>query len=303
MRTAIEAVVERLFREAPDRHYEIRENPVTGGRWVSGVDPVGPQKHAAIRALKAEEWFARHAPHDAPPLPLSYCDRECLKRGGLPHIVAWFARSLAARGYNLDGHPLFEEFARGVMASPHTPDFIKQDQSLQTRFPPCPLPGLGSGLYWSWPLASVRDAPRFRQRSFLTSPPPPSLWRQINRNAANIPDWYAPWAQRLMQLDDEFTAHATGCAPYKRLPHGWRVHKPEESFCRKHGDYKLWVIASDHGWLIERRNTFNERDKVLTYLFCDAPVLCATHVLAARLADAAYPEAAPKYLLGWWSVH
>jgi hypothetical protein len=302
MTPEIKAEVDRHFREAPDRSGYFRRNPVTGSGFTAD-DPIGPQKQAALRALTSREWFAQHVPSDAPPLPLSYYDRECLKSGGLPHIVAWYARSLEARDYIVDGHPLFEEYARGVMASPLAPDFIKEDKHLQARFPPRPLPGLGSGLYWSWPLARIRHAPRFQRQLFLEGPPPSPFWRNINRNAANIPDRYAPWAQGLMQLDDEFIAHATKCAPHKRLPHGWRVHTPEESFCRKHGDYKLCVIASDHGWLIERTNAFNEHDKILTHVFCETPVLCSTHVLAARLADAAYPEAAPKYLLQWWSVH
>jgi hypothetical protein len=40
----------------------------------------------------------------------------------------------------------------------------------------------------------------------------------------------------------------------------------------------------------------------LTQILCGAPVLCPTHVLAARLADAAYPVAEPCYLLGWRST-
>jgi hypothetical protein len=72
----IKAEVERLFREAPDRHDQVRVNPVIGGLWENGVDPIGPQKQAALRALMAREWFAQHAPPNAPPLPLSYIDRD-----------------------------------------------------------------------------------------------------------------------------------------------------------------------------------------------------------------------------------
>jgi hypothetical protein len=173
MTTEIKAEVERLFREAPDRHQDIRENPVTGSRWCNGEDPIAPQKQAALRALMAREWFAQHAPPNAPLLPLSYQARERMKSGGLPHIVAWFARSLEARNYNVDGHPLFEEYAKGVMASRYAPEFITKDRHLQTQFPPCPLSGLGPGLYWEWPLARIRHACRFRQQLFLQNPPPP----------------------------------------------------------------------------------------------------------------------------------
>jgi hypothetical protein len=47
------AEVEWLFRTAPDRFWKIRENPVTGGHWVSGEDPIEAQKKIAIKALKA----------------------------------------------------------------------------------------------------------------------------------------------------------------------------------------------------------------------------------------------------------
>jgi hypothetical protein len=295
----IKAEVERLFREAPDRHEEIRENPVTGSWWCNGEDPIGPQKQAARRALMAREWFAEHAPFDAPPLPLSYQARERMKGGGLPHILAWFARSLEARDYNWDGHPLFQEYARGVMASPITLDFIKEDKGLRKRFPPCPLPGLDRHLYWNWPLAPIRGASRFQQKLFLEGPPPPPLWRQISRIGATIPNWYAPWAQGLMQLDDEYIAHATGCGSHKRLPRGWRVHKPEVSFYCDHADYRLSVTASDYGWVTERRYLFNEHEEVLTHILCNTPVFCPTHVLAARLADAMHPIASAKYLLRW----
>jgi len=301
MKSDLQVEVDRLFRQAPDRYNYFRQNPVTDHGFTAD-DPIGPQKQAAVRALKAREWFATHAPPDAPTLPLSYRDRERMKAGGLPHIVAWFARSLEGRDYNFDGHPPFNEYACGVMASPGTPYFIKDDRHLQTRFPPCALPGLDRHQYWNWPLASIREASRFQQQLFLQRPPPPPLWHQIPRNVANIPHWYAPWAQGLMQLDDEFIAHATGCAPCKRLPRGWRVDKPGEVFYRKCKNHILRVVASDHGWIIERIHQLNEHEEMLTHSLCNTPVLCPTHVLAARLADAAYPVPEPRYLLDWHSI-
>jgi hypothetical protein len=148
----IKSYVDRLFREAPDRRWETRTNPVTGTRWVSGLDPIAPQKKAACRAVRARNWFARTAPSDAPPLPLCYGDRERLKYGGgLPRIVAWFARSLEALKYDFDRHPPFEEYACGVMASRYAPRLIKENAELRKRFPPGILDGLGSCLYWDPP--------------------------------------------------------------------------------------------------------------------------------------------------------
>src|SRR5262245_7773146 len=148
MEETIASRVDVMFREAVDSMYETRTNPVTGSRWVRGLDPIKPQKQAARRALMAREWFALAGPPDAPPLPLSYGERENLKVGGLPHIVAWFARSLEALDYEFCSHPCFEDYARGVLASPYAPDFIKSDEQLAQRFAPTPLNGLGSGLYW-----------------------------------------------------------------------------------------------------------------------------------------------------------
>jgi hypothetical protein len=128
---------------------QIRENPVTGSHWISGVDPVEPQMQAAWRALLARQWFAETGPRGAPPLPLSYEEREKLKIGGPFHIEAWFAESLRCHDeYDYETHPLFDEYARGVMASPYAPDFIKQDQELLKHYPPRALPGLGPGLVW-----------------------------------------------------------------------------------------------------------------------------------------------------------
>src|SRR5262249_5877706 len=145
----IDFEVDRLFDEASDRFYSLRTNPVTGGLWANGLDPVAPQKERARRALRARLWFAKNGPPDAPPLPLSYGEREDLKCGDyFLYIVALFARSLAAREYDFDVHPSFEDFARGVLASPYKPYFVNEDEELERRYPPRQLEGLGPGCYW-----------------------------------------------------------------------------------------------------------------------------------------------------------
>jgi hypothetical protein len=150
--TKVKLKVEELFKNAPDRFAkfgEFRENPVTGGGFVAGLDPIGPQKLAAQRALEAREWFAAQKPDDAPQLPLSAVDRDRLKGdGGLNYIVSEFASSLRSRDYRTEGHPKFDEYARGVMASFRTPNWIREDKQLLRRYPPEPLDGLGSGLVW-----------------------------------------------------------------------------------------------------------------------------------------------------------
>ena len=96
--------VDRLFREIEQK--QICVNPITGAKWVSDVDPIEPQKQAACRGLAARDRFDRTAPQDAPPLPLSWGEREALKSGGLPHIVAWFARSLEHCDYDFQQAPV-----------------------------------------------------------------------------------------------------------------------------------------------------------------------------------------------------
>ncbi len=297
----LQDTVDRLFRQAPDRHEWCRENPVTGGRWVKGVDPIKPQKEAAHRALAAREWFAKVGPADAPPLPLSYDERESLKGGGLPHLVAWFARSLENLNYDFNKHPSFEDYARGVLASPDAPDFITTNQALISRYPPKELYGLGPGLYWesSWPPAPIRRASRVQQQQFLLGPPPGCLKETIPRPAANVPDWYAPRATHFLQLTDEFIAHATKCAPYKQLPRSWSKQKRDEAYYRPYRNYKYWVIDSDNGWLIERDNQLNGKKEILSNLLLDMPVLCPTYPIAARLAEACFHDPAPVYYLQW----
>jgi hypothetical protein len=146
----VQLEVDRLFRKLPARRGELCWNPVTGGLFVKGLDPIKPQKERAYRALVAREWFALNGPPDAPPLPLSYEEREALKHGGVLHILAWYARSLEARDYAVEEHPSFDLYARGVMASSEAPEFITEDEQLKKRFPPASLAGIGPGLGW-WP--------------------------------------------------------------------------------------------------------------------------------------------------------
>jgi hypothetical protein len=146
----IKRQVAELFANVPDRG-EIFENPVTGEKFVPPDDPIEPHLERAERALRARLQFAAELPPDAPELPLKYSDRELLKCGErpLPYIMAWFARSLSCRDYFIAGHPGFVAYARGVMASPHTPRWVKEDAEMLRRYPPAPLKGLGRSLICS----------------------------------------------------------------------------------------------------------------------------------------------------------
>jgi hypothetical protein len=158
----IEQYVDRLFKANRKKSYA--DIPIVGGHYVPREDNVRPLKKKARAALAARVWFHENGPGYAQPLPLSYNERENLKRGGVAHILAWFARSLAARNYNYLEHPSFDDYACGVMASEHAPGFIKEEQLLK-RFPAPPLDGLVSGLYWDPPEQMVKTKTTNRRSS------------------------------------------------------------------------------------------------------------------------------------------
>jgi hypothetical protein len=148
--------VDRLFNELDAVRGDYCINPVTGGHFIWGDDPVWVQKEDAARALLAREEFAKNGPADAQPLPVSHNEREDLKCGGIGHILAWYARSFEALDYDVSRHPSFEDFACGVMARQETPHFILKDPALQRRFPPRHLNGLGVGTMWEAPPSKLK---------------------------------------------------------------------------------------------------------------------------------------------------
>lgn len=160
--TLIGREVERLFSENPGSDGGHYENPVTGGRFVHGFDPIEPQKEAAYRALLAREWFAVNGPADAPQLPITYEEREYLKwQTGRPldYVVAQFAGSLLTH-YDVTEHPSFSEFVSGLQwdhdnggsALPLSREGLAE---LKRRFPPRQLEGL-SCYSWSRPTRKNR---------------------------------------------------------------------------------------------------------------------------------------------------
>lgn len=151
-KSPIEGIVERLFSEIKAKRGECCRNPVTGGGFVWGMDPIAPQKKAAVLALRAQEWFAVNGPRDAPPFPLSCDDVERYRNArGLAGIVGFFARSLSRQNCDVSKHPSFDDFARGLMASNTGLWGIEKDENLKRRFPPCPLAGMTPGAYWAPP--------------------------------------------------------------------------------------------------------------------------------------------------------
>jgi hypothetical protein len=147
--------VDQLFRELRGPSGTVCDWPVIGGHFLKG-EKTTRMRQLACKALAARDWFAINGPPDAPPLPLSYDEREELKHGGLDHIVAWYARSLAALDFDVDKHPSFHDYACGALASGRIP---WREDALEKRFSPRMLDGLGSGLYWA-PEQPQREAVR-----------------------------------------------------------------------------------------------------------------------------------------------
>jgi hypothetical protein len=172
LKSPIEELVDRLFSELKVRRGECCRNPITGGGFVWGIDPIVVQKRAAVAAICAREWFAVNGPKDAPSLPLSDDDVDDYRSsGGLACLVGSFARSLSRggygrRSYDVGKHPSFDDFACGLMAMAIQSGLrgLEKDENLKRRFPPRLLTGMTPGAYWAspkeykeqWPATDVR---------------------------------------------------------------------------------------------------------------------------------------------------
>jgi hypothetical protein len=149
-KSPIEQLVDQLFDEIDAKRGDICRNPVTGGGFVWGIDPIATQKKEAIAALRAQEWFAVNGPRDAPPLPLSHDDVEDYRNArGLKGVVGFYARSLSRQDYDVRKHPSFDDFARGLMAINTGLWHIEKDAQLRMRFPPRPLEGMTPSAFWA----------------------------------------------------------------------------------------------------------------------------------------------------------
>jgi len=100
--------------------------------------------------LYARAWFSRHGPAWAQPLPLSDLERiSFFCSNVLPlHLVAFYSYSLQGRDYDFRDHPLLYDYSRGVLASPHTEQYLRGDLDLLAEFPPKELPELDEQGRW-----------------------------------------------------------------------------------------------------------------------------------------------------------
>jgi hypothetical protein len=153
-KSPIEESVDQLFNKikATAKRGDLCQNPVTGGGFVWGLDPIALQKTEAVVALRAREWFAVNGPVGAPPLPLSDNEIEDYRNArGLKGVVGFYARSPYRLDYDVQTHPSFEDFCCGLMAVNTGLWRIENDPQLRKRFPPRPLAGMTPSAYWAPP--------------------------------------------------------------------------------------------------------------------------------------------------------
>ena len=242
--------------------------------WVDCQETPAKQRQFERQALAAREWFKQHGPPDAPVFPIGYAEREELKMGGLPHIVAWYARSLAARKYNFEEHPSFDEYASGVMASEkHAPGFIRDNKEMRRRFPPRPLVWLESGLYWCPPKPEAQPEKRSRrsqQRERL-------LYAAIHAEDEAV---------EYLHKFDPAVALATARSVEQTLAIKWETKQEE---MRRRGDPRKVMCITDRHW-------------------------SELHSALARVPPGVHPDAAAEHRLlqilkdlphdrAWWVSH
>ena len=174
----VDRELERLFKQHPPRYDQLCTNPVTGGLYVGGLDPIEEQIDAARRLLLAREWHALNGPPDLQPLPLKPSARDdmVLRGGTLAHyIFSKYARSLSSMDGDVKAHPSLRDYFSGVLWEAELPvggfaslpDYgAEQLQELKKRFPPRMLKGMSPGLTWLPPkehkeaMASLRRCSR-----------------------------------------------------------------------------------------------------------------------------------------------
>ena len=166
IKSPLERLVDQVFNEIGAKHGEWCLDPIIGGSFLWGIDPIAAQKKAAVTALLAREWFAANGPSDAPTLPLSHNDTEDYRRArGLKGLVGFYSRSLAIKGHDVLKHPTFDDFCCGLMAIDTGAWGIEKDENLKRRFPPRPFAGMTPGAYWAPPKEYEETMASYRRAS------------------------------------------------------------------------------------------------------------------------------------------
>ena len=99
-------------------------------------------------ALDARIWFSVHGPDWAQELPLGDECYPMMEASGLLHLLGRYGFSLWLLDFDYLTHPQIYEFSCGLMASPQTPEHVREDPELLAEFPARELPGLCGRLVW-----------------------------------------------------------------------------------------------------------------------------------------------------------
>lgn len=155
----IKSLVLSIFIFAWDRNESVQTNPFTGGRFVPGADSFRKQLEDACRLVEVSLSFADLGIAGLPRFPWGMSEREALKGTNLlNHIVALYARSLAYRDYDLNGHPSFSDYVSGVLAEPWLAKLFGDRYPGQVApFKPKVLPGIDASGYFRSKGRNVRS--------------------------------------------------------------------------------------------------------------------------------------------------
>ena len=168
--TPIRREVERLFGEISAKRGDLCTNPVTGGDFVYGLDPIKRQKDAAYKRLLVREYFALNGPPDAPVMPTDDYERNRAKHlsGLLGFISAQYVWSLENQ-HDLTIHPSFADFASGLLwqhenigGCTELPFAPQQLPEMKRRYPPRELEGLE---YFCWRPTQRQARPTEKRRA------------------------------------------------------------------------------------------------------------------------------------------
>jgi hypothetical protein len=114
------------------------------------ISEIPKLKQLIHNGLRARAWHERYGPIYGRRLPLTELERIamfCSENNAL-HLVALYAISLQGRDFDYLTHPLYFDYARGVLASEHAKDYLREDPDLLREFPPKELGGLDERCRW-----------------------------------------------------------------------------------------------------------------------------------------------------------
>jgi hypothetical protein len=137
-----------------------------------------------------------------------------------------------------------------------------------------------------------------KMTSSLQMPRHTPYMKILTREEADIPNWYAAWADVFAVVSSQLVHDAAGDVLRRSkdllLAIGWKpAHKPNcfQKYVSQDSEASLWVDRYPRGWIIElsRPDLPDPASRILTTVLGDIPILCPSFQSAAQLAEACYP--------------